>query len=228
LDHPFTLAYALFHTGNLHMWRGEMQLTRERAKAILDIAEQHNFQIWESLATMLLGATQMALGLPEQGLAQIEAGFTRYQGLTTPPVFYPQLISMRAAAFAQAGRPAEGLELLDELIQERGEERLLRELPPLLLLKGELLLAVSPQNAPQAANLFRAILDGVSHLGGKNLTLQTATSLCKLEMLSSDAPESCRTLEEIYASFTEGFETADLRNAREVLDEFRRLITGSE
>ena len=221
LNHPFTLAYALFHPGNLHMWRGEMQLARERAEAILDVAEQHGFQIWESLGTMLLGVTQMVLGQPEQGLDKIETGFTDYQGLTTPPVFYPQLISMRAIGFAQAGRPAEGLDILDGLIQEQGEERLLRELPPLLLLKGELLLAVSPQNAAQAASIFRAILDGAGHVGGKNLALQAATRLCQIEMLSGASPDSCQTLAEIYASFTEGFETADLRNARAVLDEWQ-------
>jgi predicted ATPase/class 3 adenylate cyclase len=221
LNHPFTLAYALFHTGSLHMWRGEMELAKERAEAMMEVAQKHGFQIWESLATMLLGACQMALGQPEQGLEKIETGFASYQGLKTPPVFYPQLIAMRAVAFAQAGRAAEGLELLDDLIGDMPEERLLLELPPMLLLKGELLLAVSPQNAAQAVGLFNAVLDSVSHVGGKILTLQAATRLCQIEMLSGTSPESCQTLAEIYTSFTEGFETADLRNAKAVLDQLR-------
>jgi predicted ATPase len=221
LNHPFTLAYALFHTANLHMWRGEIQQTNQQAQDMLEIAEQHGFQIWESLAIMLLGAAQMVLGQPEQGLAKLEAGFVDYQGLTTPPVFYPQLISMRAIGFAQVGRPAEGLELLDGLIMGQGEAQILRKLPPLLLLKGDLLLAVSPENAPQAASLFRAVLEGVGHIGGKNLALQAATRLCQLEMLSGGAPESCQTLADIYASFTEGFETIDLQNAKAVLDEWQ-------
>jgi len=221
LDHPFTLAYALFHTGSLHMWRGEMQLAQERAQAMLAIAEGHGFQIWESLATILLGAAQMTLGQPEEGLAQIERGFALYQGHKTPPVFYPHLTGMRALAFAQAGLPADGLELVDGLIEEMGEERLLRELPPLFLLKGELLLALSPENTAQAAGLFRAVLTGAGHVGGKSVALQAATSLCKLDMLTGGAGESARTLAEIYNSFTEGFETADLRNAKAVLDEWQ-------
>jgi tetratricopeptide (TPR) repeat protein len=225
LNHPFTMAYALFHTGSLHMWRGEMELAKERAQAMLAVAEEHGFQIWESLATMLLGAAQTALGQPEEGLAKIEQAFARYQGLKNPPVFYPQLIGMRATAFAQVGRPAEGLKLLDGLLKDMDEERSLRELPMLLLLKGELLLAVSPENTAQAAAIFRVILAGAGHVGGKIMALQAATRLCKLEMLAGRAEESGRALAEIYASFTEGFDTADLREARAVLEAWHGQTT---
>jgi predicted ATPase len=221
LNHPFTTAYALFHTGSLHMWRGEMELANERALTMFEVAKEHGFQIWESLATMLHGATQMILGKPEEGLTKIEQGFEFYQRLNSPPVFYPQLTAMRAVAFAQAGRPTEGLKLLDGLLKDVDEKRLLRELSPQLLLKGELLLAVSPENSAEAAGIFRAILTSQEHMGGKIASLQAATRLCKLEMLEGKAEESGRALSEIYDSFTEGFETADLREARIVLDEWR-------
>ncbi|HEX6305526.1 MAG TPA: adenylate/guanylate cyclase domain-containing protein [Anaerolineales bacterium] len=221
LNHPFTMAYALFHTGTLHLWRGDIALAQERARAMLGMVEEHGFQIWESLATMLLGATQMALGQPEEGLAKIEQGFERYQGLKTPPVFFPQLIEMRASAFAQTGQPAAGLRLIDALLKDVEEERWLRDLPPLLLLKGELLLAVSPEDAAEAAGIFRVILDGARQVGGKLLALQAATKLCKLEIRAGKTEESGRVLAEIYAGFTEGLETADLREARAVLDEWQ-------
>jgi hypothetical protein len=67
---------------------------------------------------------------------KIEQGFALYQGFKSPPVFYPQLIGMRAVAFAQAGQPAEGLKLIDGLLKDVDKERLLRILSPLLLLKG--------------------------------------------------------------------------------------------
>jgi predicted ATPase/class 3 adenylate cyclase len=219
LDHPFTMAYALFHTGSLHMWRGEMELAKERAQAMLEIARDHGFQIWESLGTMLIGATQMVLGQPEQGLAKIEAGFESYQGLKTPPVFYPQLIGMRAVAFAQAGQPAEGLKLVEGLLKDVDEAMLLRELSPMLLLKGDLLLAISPENTDEVARIFRTILAGNVHIGGKILALQAATRLCKMEMKDGTREEGCKALAEIYDSFTEGFDTFDLQAARAVLDE---------
>ena len=94
------------------------------------------------------------------------------------------------------------------------------DLPPLLLLKGELLLAVSPENSTEAAGIFRRILASEGHMGGKIVTLQAATKLCKLEMLEGKAEESGRILAEIYDSFTEGFETADLRAAKAVLEDW--------
>jgi predicted ATPase/class 3 adenylate cyclase len=221
VNHPFTLAYTLFHTGSLHMWRGEMQMAQARAREMMEVAEGHGFQIWGSLATMLLGATQMVLGQPEQGLANIEQGFTLYQGFKSPPVFYPQLIGMRAIAFAQAGRPAEGLELLDSLLSDVDEMRLLRVLSPLLLFKGELLLVTSPQDKAEAAQIFKRVLDGAEQVEGKLIALQAATRLCKLEMMEGKAQLSGQKLAEIYNSFTEGFETIDLRQARAVLDQWR-------
>lgn len=203
------------------MWRGEIALAKERAEAMLEIAEEHGFQIWESLGTMLLGSTLITLGQQKEGLEKIEQGFASYQGLKTPPVFYPQLIGMRAVAYAQVGQPSEGLKLVDDLIKGMDEERLLRDLPPLLLLKGELLMMVSPENSAESADIFRAILAGTGHVGGKIVDLQAATRLCKLEMEAGIAEESGRVLAELYDSFTEGFETADLRAAKSVLEEWR-------
>jgi len=223
LNHPFTMAYALFHTGSLQMWLGDMVSANERAKAMLDLAEEHGFQIWISLATMLLGATQMVIGRPEEGLQNIEQGFSLYQGLNSPPLFYPQLISMRAIALAQSGQPAEGLKLLNGLLEAEDEERLLRDLAQLYMLKGDLLLEVSPENKAEASSIYKAILASKNHMGGKILTLQTATRLCRLEMLDGKAGQSGRTLGEIYDSFTEGFDTADLRAARAVLEELREV-----
>lgn len=222
LRHPFTLAYALFHTGSLHMWRGEMGLAKERAQTMLELAEEHGFQIWISLATMLIGTAELTLGIPQVGLEKIEQGFSQYQGLNTPPVFYPQLIAMRALAFAQAGQTAKGLALIDGLVQGIDKERLMREFPPLLLLKGDLLLTVSPENAPEAAEIFRSVLSGTGHVGGKIFALQTATRLCKIEIMEGKAEQSGHLLAEIYDSFTEGFDTFDLQAAKAVLDEWRK------
>ncbi len=220
LNHPFTMAYVLFHTGNLRMWLGEIELAQEQAKTMLEIAEDHGFQIWQSLATMLLGATQTALGQAEEGLTKIEQGFERYLEFKSPPVFYPELIGMQAVAFAQAGQPAEGLKLLDSLLKDADEERLLRDMAMSLLLKAQLLLAASPENATEAAGIFKALLAGQANVGGQIVVLQAATSLCELEIRAGNPGEGCQALTESYDSFTEGFETAALLEAKRVLDEY--------
>ena len=56
LEHPFTLAYTLFHTGFLHLWRREPELARDRAVSALDIADEHDLRIWMALGSCLLAA----------------------------------------------------------------------------------------------------------------------------------------------------------------------------
>src|SRR5437764_11100553 len=46
LEHPFTLAYALFHAGFLHLWRREPEPMRDRAVEVLDVADEHDLPIW--------------------------------------------------------------------------------------------------------------------------------------------------------------------------------------
>jgi tetratricopeptide (TPR) repeat protein len=217
LNHPFTMAYALFHTGNLHLWRGETRLAEDRAQAMLEIAMEHGFQIWEALATILLGSAQMRQAETGAGFEKIEQGFASYQGHKSPPVFYPHIIAMRAAAYAQAGRPKEGLELLNGLLEGMELERLMREMPQAFLIMGDLLLAISPQNQAEAVSIFREVLAGKGHAEDRMTRLQAATRLCRLEGMDGAAGESCRILAEIYAGFTEGFDTYDLQAARAVL-----------
>jgi hypothetical protein len=186
---------------------------------MLEVAVEHGFLIWESLATMLLGITQMAMGQPQEGLEKLEQGFASYQGHKTAPVFYPQIIAMRAGAFAKVGRPNDGLDLLDNVLREMGEERIMREQPQLLLIRGDILLAASSERTAEVIDLFKSVVAGTLQVGLKLLALQAATRLCKLEILNGNGEASRRVLAEIYDKFSEGFEMSDLREARALLNE---------
>src|SRR6266508_4477913 len=140
LAHPFTRAYALFHTGFLHLWRREPELVRDRASGVLEVADEHDLEIWKALGKCLLGAANTGFGLPEEGLALIRQGLDLYQGLKTPPVFWPLLLSVRAGALARSGRPRDALDLIEEAIEIAGHGRLL--IAEFCVLKGDLLLAL--------------------------------------------------------------------------------------
>jgi hypothetical protein len=187
---------------------------------MMDIALDHEYKLWHSLATILLGATNSAIGKTEEGLAQIEKGIATYLGHKSPPVFWPQLTALRAEAYGRAGRPIDGLNLLDELLGTENAELILRQFPELVLLKGDLLLIESPANTPVVQDIFSHLVSGAQAVGGKMLALRAATRLCRLEMQGENGVESCRALAAIYESFTEGFESADLQTARNILDQW--------
>jgi hypothetical protein len=82
------------------------------------------------------------MGQVEEGLARVRQGIDLYQGLKAPPVFWPMLRSLEAGAYAQAGRAADGLAMIDEALEIAGRGSGTTMLPEFQLLKGDLLLAL--------------------------------------------------------------------------------------
>jgi predicted ATPase/class 3 adenylate cyclase len=218
LEHPFTLAYALFHAGFLHLWRREPELMRGRAVGVLDVADEHDLVIWRALGTCLLGAAKTGLGRSEEGLTEIREGIGMYQGLRTPPVFWPLLLSVRAGACARCGRPSEGLALIDEAIEIVGQGSGLTLLPEFHVLKGELLLALGEANGEGAESWFLRAFEGARELDARMPQLRAAIGLCRAQREGGDAEQGSGLLSATYATFTEGFTTPDLIDARDLLD----------
>jgi hypothetical protein len=215
LKHPFTMAYALFHAGFLHLWRREAELVRERAVGVLDVMEDHDFPIWRALGTCLLGAAKTGMGRHDEGLAEIRHGMDLYQGMTTPPVFWPLLLFVQAGACARAGRAAEGLRLIDEALEIASRGSGMTLLPEFHLLKGDLLLALSEGDLAEPC--FQHGFDVARDLDARMSQLRAATRLCRLWRELGDAEEGRRLLSAVHQSFTEGFATADLIDAERAL-----------
>jgi predicted ATPase/class 3 adenylate cyclase len=215
LGHPFTLAYTLFHVGFLDLWRRDPEFAHERARGALEVAEEHDFQIWKALGVVLEGAALTGLGRAEQGLARTEQGVALYLGLTTPAVFWPLLLSIRARAFALAGRPAEGLALIDEAVGMVTEDDFLYG--EFALLKGDLLLALGDAGGAKA--LFEKVIGATSKLGARMPELRAATRLTRVRRATGTQPDGSDALREVYETFTEGFDMPDLVDARAELDE---------
>jgi predicted ATPase/class 3 adenylate cyclase len=215
LNHPVTLAYTLYHVGFLDFSQSRLELARERADGVLEIAEEHDYQIWRALGLALQGAALTGLGDPEEGLARIDRGVALYQGMTTPPIFWPLLLSVRAKGFALGGRPADGLPLVDEAIEMIGEDDLLY--PEFALLKGDLLLTLA--NADGAEACFRSALDAAAKSGARTPQLRAATRLARQWRAEGRRPDGTDVLLGIYRTFTDGLDSRDLAEARAVLDE---------
>ena len=215
LDHPFSLAYVLFHSGFLHLWRLEPRLVEDRALRLLRVVDAHDFPIWRALGTVLLGAATSALGKPEEGLERIGAGLDLYQGLRTPPVFWPLIRFVQAGAYVQSDRPQEAVAMIDEALEIGGPERILS--PVFLVVRGDLLLSLPDPEAQAAEVTFQDAYDLAARLGARTPQLRAALRLYRLAHDRADAKERAGVLRAVYETFTEGFETADLIEARDLL-----------
>jgi len=217
LNHPFSMAYALFHTSLIHLWRGEVSLVEDRAQAVLDIAEKHEFQVWRSVAICMHGAALAGMDRLEDGLAQFRWGMQLYQGLKTPPIFWPMLLYIQAGVCGRGGKPEEGLALLDEGMEIATHWSGRAMLPEFLRLKGDLLLASTPENVTEAGSLFQYALEVAKELQARMLELRVAISLCRMWRAQGNAEQGRRLLSTTYESFSEGFTTADLMEAKDLL-----------
>ena len=158
----------------------------------------------------------VAEGQVEEGIAELRRGAASVE--TTGAVAGIWKLSL-AEAYAKLGRPEEGLAAIAESLDpmERTGLRFLEA--ELYRIKGELILLQAPGAARAAESAFRQAVASARRQGAKSWELRAATSLARLLKAQGKRDEARTMLGEIYGWFTEGFDTADLKNARALLDE---------
>jgi predicted ATPase/class 3 adenylate cyclase len=214
LDHPYSLAYAYYHSGFLHLWRREPDVVADRAARALAVAETNDLPIWRALGTCLAGAATSALGSPVDGLRQIADGLDQYQGLRTPPVFWPMLLFMQAAAHVDAGTPGPGLALIDAALEIAGPEALLA--PLFHIVRGDLSLLGPERDAAAATTSYERAFAVAEGSGARMPQLRAAVRLCWVAEEPA-RPDRLAALRVVRATFAEGLSTPDLRDAAELL-----------
>ena len=212
LQHPYSLAYATFHVTMLDLWSRRLDVAHERAGHVLEIAEEHGYRIWSALGLVLQGVTMARLGDPQGGLTRTEHGIALYENLQTPPIFWPQLLGLRAEACRLAGRSADAMDLLDQAIPMAAGDW--TSGGDLMLQKADLLLTLG--DVQGAERLLRTAFDGARPVGVRAIQLLAATRLVRLP--AQDRNAAVEQLREVYDTFTEGFDTPDLVDARAVLE----------
>jgi tetratricopeptide (TPR) repeat protein len=214
LEHPYSLAYALYHSGFLHLWRGESELVRDRAAAARIVADASDSPIWRALATCLAGAATSMLGRPVEGLRQMDDGLDQYGGLRTPPVFWPMIRFMQASAHVHAGTAEPGFALIDEALAVEGQDTI--DSAIFHVVRGDLSLLDPGRDPAAATSSYEKAYAVASRFGEPMPQLRAAVRLCRI---ADDDNRAARleTLRAVHATFTEGHATPDLVEAAELL-----------
>jgi predicted ATPase len=218
LNHPSSMAYAEFHAGLIRLWIRENDLAYRHAQTALEIAEHYEFQIWMVVGSCLRGAALAGLGSADEGLVIIEQAMKSYQRLNTPPVFWPMLLYLQAGVCRLAARPADGLVLIDEAIEITARTSGKTLMSEFFQIKGDLLLTLSSDASGEAEAWYKRALDTAAEVQAPMLQLRAALRLARLWRDRGEAKNARQLLSEAYDRFTEGFETADLREAEGLLE----------
>jgi class 3 adenylate cyclase/predicted ATPase len=226
LAHPFSLASAWHCAAEVHRQRGEAQASLECAERELELAREQGFPLWIALAQIYRGWALARLGQFEEALATIPKGIAGYRA-TGAEMAVPRFLVLLADAYGQAGQVDEGLRVSAEAlaIMHRDGDRD-SEATELHRIRGELLLAGSTDHQDEAEASLRRAVDIARGHQAKSPELRATMSLVRLLEKRGDRREARAMLAAIYGWFTEGFDTADLREGKALLDELS--VNGGE
>ena len=219
VSHPYSLAQALQFAYQLHRLRREWHLVQERNEALMALATEQGFPQMVAWAARI--RAELALRTQGQGEESIALLHRSQAALRATGVssVRPGELAVLAEAYRHVGQTEAGLRLLAEALtavdttgERLGEARL-------HWLRGEFLLALAADHDAEAETCFQQALAVARRQQAKSLELRAATSLSRLWQRQGKRAAARELLAPLYGWFTEGFDTADLQDARALLDE---------
>src|SRR5450631_1129576 len=214
LAHPYSLALAMWHCAIVFQVGRQRQGCRDLATELLEVSQEHDFPMMRGAGMFFSGWAAADGGELEPGIALMEDGLALFSAVRQ--VTRPYMLAVLASAKADLGKPGEGLELLKDALastEVSGERWWQAELHRL---RGRLLVARGQHDESEAC--FRRAIEVSRGQRAKTLELRAATSLARLWSDQGRNVEARDLLTPIYAWFTEGFETPDLRETKILLD----------
>jgi len=243
LSHPLSLAWALNSAAWLHYLRREGPAAHERAGVALALCSEHGFAQLRAVVSLVWGWALAEQGQAAEGIVQMGQGLAAVRA-TGAEIGRPRALAMLAEAYGQLGQGEEGLSLVAKALAvvDRTGERF--DEAELYRLKGELLLnaergtrndefkktlssvdvhrssfIVHRSAEAEAEECFWRAIEIARRQSAKSLELRAVMSLSRLWQHQGKKEEARQMLAEIYGWFTEGFDTADLQEAKALLEE---------
>jgi predicted ATPase len=218
LSDAYNLARALVYAADVHHLRREWCTAQEQAAASLALSTEQAFVHWVGPGTFWRGWALAAQGQGEEGVAQMQQGMAARQA-TGNMLSRAEYLALLAEADGRIGQAEAGLCLLAEALAVMDQTGARHDEPELYRIKGELLLRQAVPDELQAEACFQQALAVARRRQAKSWELRAAISLGRLWQRQGQRVEALELLALIYGWFTEGFDTADLREAKALLEE---------
>jgi predicted ATPase len=218
LAHPYSLAHARCVAAWVLQVRRDMPAMYEHAEAAIALATAQEFPLWVAWGTILRGWALAIQDQGEEGMAHVRQGIAAWRA-TGAAMYIPYFYTMLAEVSDHLGHPEDGLQALAEAhtLVEQHEERYWEA--EVCRLRGVLLLRQTVPQPMEAETWLQRALDVARRQAAKSLELRAASSLSRLWQRQGKHAEARELLAQVYGWFTEGFDTADLLEAKALLEE---------
>jgi class 3 adenylate cyclase/tetratricopeptide (TPR) repeat protein len=212
LRNPLALGWGLCDLAEIHHLRREPVKARDIAEEAVALAEAHGFSFQSAFAAAILGWARVELDDP-RGIDDLERSISTYSSIGSAPTNL--VLATAADAYARTGQKRQAIAVLQSPI--RGNDEMYEA--ELRRLKGVLRFQPDGEDPSKCGFWFGAAIEAASATGAKSWELRAITSFTRLLANQGKREEARAMLAEIYNWFTEGFDTADLIDAKALLDE---------
>jgi class 3 adenylate cyclase/tetratricopeptide (TPR) repeat protein len=217
LSDPFLLATVLYFASHLQYLLRDPRAARRFADEALSLGHSHGFGL-ELARTSIVHSWAIATeGDAQRGLSEISSSLSAYDA--TGAMMFTSNTVVAVDAYLKIRRLREGLELLDRALSTSVRADDHASEAELYRIRGELLLASKSSLAPEAERCFLDAIAIARRQNARSWELRATTSLAKVLDQQGKRDEARAMLSEIYNWFSEGFDTADLMDAKALLDE---------
>jgi predicted ATPase len=217
IRHAFTTAHAIDFTACLYQFCRVGAEVQRAAEQEVALAAEQGFQLWQALGTLHKGAGMLLQGRTDDAIPVLLEGLQSFRA-TGAGLRIPYYLGMLGDAFTRAGRFEDAHKVLDDALAtaEQNDDRF--QEAELHRLAGELALTESREDAAAAEASFTRAIALARRRKGKAWELRATMSLARLWQRQRRNEEARAALAAAYGSFTEGFTTPDLMDAKTLLD----------
>jgi predicted ATPase len=219
LQHSLSLCFAAWVGSTISLRTGDLASAKRYAATLAETATKHSLATYRACGLSIEGVVFAIGGEVDNGVQLLHASL---EGMREGQyfIFYTMVLSDLARVLGASGRAEKGLLAIDEALGRAEHNAELWFMPEALRVKGELFLLQGARAATAAAeDHFQQALDWSCRQGALSWKLRAGTSLARLWRDQGRRKEAQELLVPIYGRFTEGFETADLKAAKAVIDE---------
>jgi predicted ATPase/DNA-binding winged helix-turn-helix (wHTH) protein len=220
MGHPAALALVLAGAASIFLWAGDLDAAQYHTDLSLSHAEANALGPLVAIGKGRRAELAILRGDAKAGVKELRSTLERLHA-ARHEVLTTEFNIVLAQGLVAMGRSDESLTLIEEGIRQVEVSGEMFYMPELLRVKGGLLLSIPEPNVQQAQTCFVKSLELSRHQGARAWELRTARELAKLLVEQGDSESGRALLQSVYAAFSEGFETADLRAAEQLLATLR-------
>jgi predicted ATPase len=217
LQHPETRCFALFFAAWTHQLRRESAKTLKYAEAAIEVANKNGLAQWIAFGSSLRGWALAEQGHTDQGITQMRQTLDLYRAIGSE-ISRPHFLALLAEALIKHGDLDDAHDALTEGLAAADATGQRYYQAELYHLKGRWMLKQA-DDTNQAEACFQQAIELARRQKASSFELRAATSLARLLREKNRKEDARRVLAEICESFTEGFDTTDLKEGRSLLAE---------